>query len=291
MPHAMSDGSPPPLHRSRQGPGMIALGVSYNGRNYSGWQSQPGAIPFKTISKRPWAALPRTRWHHLRRPHRCRRARADAGGALRHPARARARFPGCAAPTPFARRHRRAMGAAVPDSFHCRACAVARRYAYVLLRSPCAPAWMRAASAGCSMRWTKRPCGRRPCNTCWASMTSRRFAPAPARPSRPSRRCSASASRGAARPPENPPATMAARPCYWRFEFEGTLFAPHDPQHHGLPVAIGQGCTRPTGCARCWRYVRDAAAPTFARWPVLSGPVYAAEWACPRARLAYDWLP
>lgn len=35
----------------------IALGLSYNGQAYNGWQVNRTAIPFKTNSKRPWAAL------------------------------------------------------------------------------------------------------------------------------------------------------------------------------------------------------------------------------------------
>ncbi len=36
----------------------IALGVSYNGSRYQGWQSQPQRQhPYKTNSKQPWAAL------------------------------------------------------------------------------------------------------------------------------------------------------------------------------------------------------------------------------------------
>ena len=35
----------------------MALGVSYNGQGYNGWQSQLSATLFKTSSKRPWAAL------------------------------------------------------------------------------------------------------------------------------------------------------------------------------------------------------------------------------------------
>jgi hypothetical protein len=35
----------------------IALGVSYNGQAYRGWQASPMATPYKTNSKRPWAAL------------------------------------------------------------------------------------------------------------------------------------------------------------------------------------------------------------------------------------------
>ena len=57
------------------------------------------------------------------------------------------------------------------DGFHSRACATARRYAYVLLQSPCAPAWTMAGSAGCSSLWMHSACALPPI-CCWASMTS-----------------------------------------------------------------------------------------------------------------------
>ena len=98
-----SDCSPKSADRRNflEGPPMrLALGISYNGQAYEGWQSQPsGRTVQDQLEARARPVRRSARLHRLRRPHRCRRARTHAGRALRHDLRARRASPGCAAPT------------------------------------------------------------------------------------------------------------------------------------------------------------------------------------------------
>ena len=83
------------------GPGMrLALGISYNGQAYQGWQSQ---LSGRTVQDKLEAALARSPPNLSPRVCAGRTDAgvhgADAGGALRHRHAARHRSPGCAAPT------------------------------------------------------------------------------------------------------------------------------------------------------------------------------------------------
>jgi tRNA pseudouridine(38-40) synthase len=59
----------------------IARGVSFNGQAYRGWQSQPDGSTVQDKLEAALAAYSRS-LHHLRRSHRFRCARPDAGRAL-----------------------------------------------------------------------------------------------------------------------------------------------------------------------------------------------------------------
>ena len=79
-----------------------ALGISYNGQAYDGWQSQPSG---QTVGDQLETALaqfmdhPGTRFHSVCGPHGCGRPRPDAGGAPGHNAATASPFRGYAAPT------------------------------------------------------------------------------------------------------------------------------------------------------------------------------------------------
>ena len=82
----------------------IALGLEYDGRAFSGWQSQPTGAACRTRSSARSSAIADAPVAHDRGgPHRRRRARDAAGRAFRH-RRARGRTPpGCAASTRICR--------------------------------------------------------------------------------------------------------------------------------------------------------------------------------------------
>jgi tRNA pseudouridine38-40 synthase len=164
------------------------------------------------------------------------------------------------------------MGAAVPDAFHARASATARRYAYVLLESPVRPS-VEAGRVG----WVFRPLDAQRC----------------ARPRRTWRRARLHLLPRLGLPGEEPGEDAAAgaitpaRP-YWRFEFEANAFLHHMIRNlMGCLLLVGQGLQPPAGCARCWRaQSRDAAAPTFSPDGLyFLGPVYETTGACRRRRL------
>ena len=67
-----------------------------------GWQYQARVCrPSRTSSKRALSALPISPSSRLRGAHRCRRARARAGGALRHATPCAPSAAGCSAPTTY----------------------------------------------------------------------------------------------------------------------------------------------------------------------------------------------
>ena len=118
----------------------VALGVSYNGQAYSGWQSQRSG---NTIQDKLEAALGRFATHPVSTL--C-AGRTDAGvhglmqvvhfdTPLNRPASSWVRGTNTFLPADIAVQ----WAQPVPQDFHARASAVARRYAYVLLQSPVRP--------------------------------------------------------------------------------------------------------------------------------------------------------
>ena len=122
--------------------GRVALGVSYHGQGFSGWQSQPSG---NTVQDHLEAALGRFAALAAPLPTLC-AGRTDAGV---HGLMQVVHFDAPVQRTPFSWvRGTNAFlppGIAVqwahpvPAEFHARACATARRYAYVLLQSPVRP--------------------------------------------------------------------------------------------------------------------------------------------------------
>ncbi len=115
----------------------IALGVSYNGQPWRGWQSQPSR---QTVQDALEAALERFATVPIRTT--C-AGRTDAGvhGLMQvvhfdtdidRPEFSWVRGSNSFLPPSIAVQWARR----VPDAFHSRACAMARRYTYLLLQSP-----------------------------------------------------------------------------------------------------------------------------------------------------------
>jgi tRNA pseudouridine38-40 synthase len=167
----------------------------------------------------------------------------------------------------------------VPDSFHARACAQSRRYAYVLLESPVRP----SVDAG-RVGWSFRPMAEEPLREAAQALLGEHdfssFRASSCQALSPVKRILR--------------IEVTRRGPYWRIEFEATAFLHHMIRNiMGCLVAIGSG-QRPASwmtevlAARS----RDAAAPTFSPDGLyFLGPVYDASWNIPERTPAFDWVP
>lgn len=271
----------------------VALGVSYNGSTYSGWQSQ---LSGNTIQDKLEAALGRFATHPVSTL--C-AGRTDAGvhglmqvvhfdTPLDRPPSSWVRGTNTFLPADIAVQ----WAQAVPDSFHARASAVARRYAYVLLQSPVRP----SVDAG-RVGWVFRPLDHEAMRRAGEHLlgehdfSSFRASACQAKsPIKTLQRIDISR-RGLL---NNPHPELGWSPCYWRFEFEANAFLHHMIRNiMGCLIAVGQG-DQP----HQWvQQVLDAksrkvAAPTFSPDGLyFQGPVYDAAWGLPQRTAAYDWLP
>ncbi|QIL78717.1 tRNA pseudouridine(38-40) synthase TruA [Diaphorobacter sp. HDW4A] len=276
----------------------IALGVSYNGQAYSGWQSQ---LSGNTVQDHLEAALGRFATHEISTL--C-AGRTDTGvhGVMQvvhfDTELQRAPFSWVRGTNTFLPPDIAVQWAQpVPDEFHSRASAVARRYAYVLLQSPVRPS-VETGRVG----WVFHPLNGEAMERAASHLlgehdfTSLRASACQAKsPVKTMQRITISR-RGA------PPGRIEDErnslhhftPCYWRFEFEANAFLHHMIRNiMGCLIAVGRGDKEPEWmidvlAARS----RDAAAPTFSPDGLyFLGPVYAEKWGLPTHAPAYDWLP
>lgn len=262
----------------------LALGISYNGQAYEGWQSQPSG---RTVQDQLEAAL--ARFTQTPISTLC-AGRTDAGvhglmqvvhfdtGLQREPF-SWVRGTNTYLPPDIAVQ----WAQQVPAEFHCRASAIARRYAYVLLQSPVRPS-VEAKRVG----WTMHPLDAEAMRLAAQQLvgehdfTSFRASACQARSPVKILKSVEIARRSAA------PST------YWRFEFEANGFLHHMIRNiMGCLVAIGEGRQPPE-----WMQTvlaarsRDAAAPTFSPDGLyFLGPVYEDRWGLPKRAAAYDWIP
>ena len=258
----------------------IALGVSYNGTPYNGWQSQPSGQTIQdhlesalsTFADQPIATL-------------C-AGRTDAGvhGLMQvvhfDTPVVRDEFSWVRGPNSFLPRDIAVQWArGVPDTFHARASALSRRYSYVLLESPVRPS-VEAGRVG----WVFRPLDaqalRRGADHLLGEHDFTSF-------------------RASACQALSPIKTLnrvgiSRRGSYWRFDFEGNAFLHHMIRNiMGCLVQIGQGLQAPDWMAEVLAARdRDAAAPTFAPDGLyFVGPTYASDWGLPEHVPGYDALP
>jgi tRNA pseudouridine38-40 synthase len=258
----------------------LALGLAYNGHGYEGWQSQPSR---RTVQDKLEAALAQFAVHPVSTV--C-AGRTDSGV---HGLMQVAHFdtPLQRSETAWVRGTNRYLpgdiavqwARPVPDSFHARASAMARRYAYVLLESPVRPA-VEAARVG----WTFRPLDEQSLRSAAALLLGEH---------------DFSSFRASACQARSPVKTLRRldifrRGAYWRLEFEADAFLHHMIRNMmGCLLAVGRGDHPPEWinevlAARS----RDVAAPTFSPDGLyFIGPVYDAMWNLPDRVLAYDWLP
>jgi tRNA pseudouridine38-40 synthase len=259
----------------------IALGTSYQGGAYQGWQSQPSGL---TVQDRLESAL--AEFSALPSVNTLCAGRTDAGvhglmqvvhfdTELQRPMNSWVRGTNRFLPRDIAVQ----WAHPVPDAFHARASAVARRYAYVLLESPVRPSF-ESGRAG----WVFRPLDQAAMEAAAAHLvgehdfTSFRAAQCQAlSPVKDLRRI-----------------TISRRGAYWRFDFEANAFLHHMIRNiMGCLVAVGQGLRPPEWMAEVLQArSREVAAPTFAPDGLyFLGPVYDAKWGLPDTVPGFDWLP
>ncbi len=262
----------------------LALGISYNGQAYEGWQSQASG---RTVQDQLEAALAQFTTTPVSIV--C-AGRTDAGvhglmqvvhfdTDLARESSSWVRGTNRYLPPDIAVQ----WAQPVPDDFHSRFSAVARRYAYVLLQSPVRP----SVDAG-RVGWVFRPMDGDAMRAAAAHLlgehdfTSFRASSCQARTPVKTMNSIRITRKGEA---EN---------CYWRFEFEANAFLHHMIRNiMGCLIQVGQGAQPPDWMrdvlAAC---DRDAAAPTFSPAGLyFLGPVYDTKWNLPERTAAYDWLP
>lgn len=258
----------------------LALGISYNGQAYEGWQSQPSG---RTVQDQLEKALS---LFAAQRVSTVCAGRTDAGV---HGLMQVVHFD-----TPIDREEFSWMRGTnrflppdiavqwarpVPDAFHSRASAVSRRYAYVVLESPVRP----SVDAG-RVGWVFRPLDAAAMGVAATALQGRH---------------DFTSFRASACQALSPIKTIrrldiSRRGAYWRFDFEADAFLHHMIRNiMGCMLYIGQGLQPPHWMADVLAARdRDAAAPTFAPDGLyFLGPVYGPEWNLPDRTPAYDGLP
>lgn len=261
----------------------LALGISYGGQAYDGWQSQPSG---RTVQDHLEAALAAFTAQPRESISTVCAGRTDAGvhGLMQvvhlDTPLQREPFSWVRGTNSFLPPDIAVLWAqAVPEEFHSRASATGRRYAYVLLESPVRPA-VEAGRVG----WVFRPLDGDAMNLAAAHLagehdfTSFRASGCQARsPVKTMRRIG-----------------ITRRGAYWRFEFEADAFLHHMIRNiMGCLLQVGQGFRPPDWMAQVLAAKdRDAAAPTFSPDGLyFVGPVYDPKWGLPQHSAAYDWLP
>lgn len=258
----------------------LALGISYNGQAYDGWQSQPSG---RTVQDHLEAALARFADQPISTV--C-AGRTDAGvhGLMQvvhfdSPVE-RAEFSWVRGTNSFLPPDIAVQWARhVPGDFHARNSAKGRRYAYVLLESPVRPS-VEAGRVG----WVFRPLDQQAMEQAAAHLLGEHdftsFRASSCQSPTPVKRMDA--------------IRIARRGAYWRFEFEANAFLHHMIRNlMGCLVLVGQGL-QPPGWMRevLLARSRDAAAPTFSPDGLyFLGPIYEPKWELPSRTAAYDGLP
>ena len=258
----------------------IALGVSYLGTHYQGWQSQPSG---QTVQDRLESAL--SRFATVPLATLC-AGRTDAGV---HGLMQVLHFDTDVEREPFSwvRGTNRFLpddiavqwAQAVPDAFHARASALARRYAYILLESPVRP----SVDAG-RVGWVFRPLDGQAMQRAASHLIGEHDFSS----------FRASACQALSPVKQLRRIDITRRGAYWRFDFEANAFLHHMIRNiMGSLVRIGQGLEPPDWMAQVLAARdRDAAAPTFAPDGLyFLGPRYDPAWGLPERTTAYDWLP
>lgn len=262
----------------------LALGVSYNGQAYDGWQSQPSGRTVQDHLESALSELAASRVSTL-----C-AGRTDAGvHALmqvvhfdtdaKRELSSWVRGTNSRLPSDMAVQWARE----VPREFHCRNSAIGRRYAYVLLESPVRPSvdaqrvgWVFRPLDGDAMRAAAQwLLGEHDFSSFRASACQALSPVKTLRTISMTRRGDADAA-------------------YWRFEFEANAFLHHMIRNiMGCLIAVGQG-RRPPEWMRdvLLARSREVAAPTFSPDGLyFLGPLYEPHWGLPQRIAAFDWLP
>lgn len=258
----------------------IALGISYNGQAYQGWQSQ---LSGQTVQDNLELALGKFTAHRVSTL--C-AGRTDAGvhglmqvvhfdTPLQRSTSSWVRGTNAFLPRDMAVE----WAQVVPPEFHCRASALTRRYAYILRESPVRPS-IDADRVG----WSFRPLDRAAMQAAAQYLLGEN---------------DFTSFRASACQALSPIKTMqrieiSQRGTYWRFEFEANAFLHHMIRNiMGCLIAVGQHKYPPEWVLKVlMARDRDAAAPTFSpNGLYFLGPRYAPHWGLPDRTPAFDGLP
>ena len=260
----------------------IALGITYSGSAYEGWQSQ---LSGNTIQDKLEGALGK----FAAQPVRVNCAgRTDAGvhglmqvvhfdTLLQRETGSWVRGTNAFLPRDIAVQ----WAQVVPAEFHARGSAIARRYAYVVLESAVRPS-VEAGRVG----WVYRALNGQAMQQAALHLLGEH---------------DFSSFRAAQCQAKSPVKTIqkiniAQRPgsCYWHFEFQANAFLHHMIRNiMGCLITVGQGSQSPEWLLEVLAArSRTAAAPTFSPDGLyFLGPVYEAHHGLPERAAAYDWLP
>jgi tRNA pseudouridine38-40 synthase len=258
----------------------LALGISYNGLAYQGWQSQ---LSGQTVQDKLELALGK---FTAQKVSTLCAGRTDAGvhGLMQvvhfDTPLERSTFSWVRGTNALLPRDIAVQWAqAVPFEFHCRASALSRRYAYILLESPVRPS-LEAGRVG----WTYRSMDMGAMHRAAAHLLGEH---------------DFTSFRASACQALSPVKTLlrisiSRRGAYWRFDFEADAFLHHMIRNiMGCLVSIGQHKHSPDWARDVLLALdRDAAAPTFSPDGLyFLGPRYAAHWGLPDSTPAFDALP
>jgi len=258
----------------------LALGISYNGQAYQGWQSQ---LSGQTVQDQLELALGKFSAHRVSTL--C-AGRTDAGvhalmqvvhfdTALDRPTSSWIRGTNSFLPRDIAVE----WAQTVAPKFHCRASALSRRYAYVLLQSPVRP----SVDTG-RVGWVFRTLSIEPMREAAALLLGEH---------------DFTSFRASACQALSPVKTLqridiSQRGAYWHFEFEANAFLHHMIRNiMGCLLVVGQGRQSPDWLREVLlARDRDAAAPTFSPDGLyFLGPRYAPHWGLPDRTPGFDGLP
>ncbi len=281
---ATGEGAEPSLPPSRA-TRRVALGVSYVGTAYKGWQSQPGGGTVQDVLEAALAAFAVTPLKVM-----C-AGRTDAGvhgiNQVVHLDTELDRTPfswvrgtNTFLPPDIAVQ----WAVEVTPEFHARNSARGRRYAYVVLEAPVRPAlesgrvgWVfRPLNEDAMRRAAARLIGEHDFSSFRSSMCQ---SPTPVKHLRQIHISRVDAGAGQA---------------YWRFDFEGQAFLHHMIRNiMGCLIMVGTGVQPPDWVAEVLAARdRKVAAPTFSPDGLyFLGPRYDAHWQLPEQVPAMSWLP
>jgi tRNA pseudouridine38-40 synthase len=258
----------------------IALGISYRGTSYNGWQSQPAG---RTVQDHLEVALSRFASIPVRTI--C-AGRTDAGvhgvnqvvhfdTDVQREDFSWVRGTNTFLPPDIAVQWCRA----VPDHFHARNSAVGRRYAYVLLESPVRPA-LETGFVGWAFRQLNLDAMREAASLLLGEHDFSAFRSSECQAKSPVKHLREIA--------------ITRANAYWRFEFEASAFLHHMVRNlMGCLIAVGTGTRNPQWIAEVLASKdRRLAAPTFAPDGLyFLGPRYDAAFQLPQAPASLHWLP
>ncbi len=261
----------------------VALGLSYRGQAYKGWQSQPGG---DTVQDQLESALAQFAAQPARSIRTLCAGRTDAGvhglnqvvhfdTEIERDAASWVRGTNRYLPKDIA-----VQWCRFPEAdFHARYSALGRRYVYLLLEAPVRPSIEQGAAG-----WVFRPLQQQAMQDAAACLIGEH---------------DFSAFRSSECQAASPVKTLRSirihrRGAYWRFEFDGAAFLHHMVRNlMGCLLAIGSGA-RPVDWMAEVLAGRDRslAAPTFpADGLYFQGPYYDAQHGIPEHTPAMDWLP